>query len=180
MAEWLQQRAGEAVAKADLSEGERFLAPDFGVLSARSWTDWRFGIELRDSDLTEISGNDPDAAAFKEIVRQKAREAYRQREIEYPVLVGLAHFTGRQDDGSRRVNRDGLVGWAKERFDSSLDETSLHLPVLKNLSKHSVKQVPAAMNNPIHLELKCREWSEPFCSRYWITPGKTIFSRWIT
>ncbi len=135
VAEWLQQRAGEVVAKADLSEGERFLAPDFGVLSARSWTDWRFGIELRDSDLTEISGNDPDPAAFKEIVRKKAREAYQQREIEYPVLVGLAHFTGRQDDGSRRVNRDGLVAWAKERFDSSLDETSLSPASLDELKQ---------------------------------------------
>ena len=48
IAEWLQQRASEAVAKADLSEGERFLAPDFGVRSARSWTDWRFSFELRD------------------------------------------------------------------------------------------------------------------------------------
>ena len=120
--------------KADLSEGERFLALEFGVLSARSWTDWRFAIELADSDLAEISGNDPDPEAFKEIVREKAREAYQQREIEYPVLVGLAHFTGRQDDGSRRVDREGLVAWAKERFDASLDETSLaptHLNELK-------------------------------------------------
>ncbi|MBT4157239.1 MAG: preprotein translocase subunit SecA, partial [Planctomycetaceae bacterium] len=43
VAEWLQQKASEAVAKADLSDGERFLAPDFGVVTARSWTDWRFG-----------------------------------------------------------------------------------------------------------------------------------------
>ncbi|MDG1992756.1 MAG: SEC-C metal-binding domain-containing protein [Pirellulales bacterium] len=135
VAEWLQQRASEAVAKADLNDGERFLAPDFGVLSAQSWTDWRFAIELRDSDLTEISGNDPDPEAFKEIVREKAREAYQQREIEYPVLVGLAHFTGRQDDGSRRVDRDGLVAWAKDRFDSSLDETSLSPTSLDKLKQ---------------------------------------------
>ncbi|MBT6920313.1 MAG: preprotein translocase subunit SecA, partial [Planctomycetaceae bacterium] len=107
VAEWLQQKASEAVAKADLSDGERFLAPDFGVVTARSWTDWRFGIELQDSDLTEILGNEPDAEAFKEIVREKAREAYHRREIEYPVLVGLAHFTGRQDDGSKKVDREG-------------------------------------------------------------------------
>ena len=135
VAEWLQQRASEAVAKVDLNDGERFLAPDFGVFSARSWTDWRFAIELRDSDLTEISGNDPDPEAFKEIVREKAREAYQQREIEYPVLVGLAHFTGRQDDGSRRVDRDGLVAWVKDRFDSTLDETSLSPTSLDELKQ---------------------------------------------
>ena len=103
VAEWLQQRVSEAIAKADLRDGERFLAPDFGVVTARSWTDWRFGIELQDEDLAEIIGNEPDPEAFKEIVREKAREAYQRREIEYPVLVGLAHFTGRQDDGSKKL-----------------------------------------------------------------------------
>ena len=102
VAEWLQQRVSEAIAKADLRDGERFLAPDFGVVTARSWTDWRFGIELQDKDLAEIIGNEPDPEAFKEIVREKAREAYQRREIEYPVLVGLAHFTGRQEDGSKK------------------------------------------------------------------------------
>ena len=133
VAEWLQQRASEAVAKADLSDGERFLAPDFGVVTARSWTDWRFGIELQDSNLNEIAGNEPDAEAFKEIVREKAREAYQRREIEYPVLVGLAHFTGRQDDGSKKVNRDGLLTWARDRFDSSIDEASLSVTSLDQL-----------------------------------------------
>ncbi|MBT6055183.1 MAG: preprotein translocase subunit SecA [Planctomycetaceae bacterium] len=135
VAEWLQQKASEAVAKADLSDGERFLAPDFGVVTARSWTDWRFGIELQDSDLTEILGNEPDAEAFKEIVREKAREAYHRREIEYPVLVGLAHFTGRQDDGSKKVDREGLLTWAQDRFDSSIDEASLSVTSLDQLKE---------------------------------------------
>ena len=135
VAEWLQQRVSEAIAKADLRDGERFLAPDFGVVTARSWTDWRFGIELQDEDLAEIIGNEPDPEAFKEIVREKAREAYQRREIEYPVLVGLAHFTGRQDDGSKKVNREGLVDWARDRFDSSIDETSLSVTSLDQLKE---------------------------------------------
>ena len=135
VAEWLQQRVSEAIAKADLRDGERFLAPDFGVVTARSWTDWRFGIELQDEDLAEIIGNEPDPEAFKEIVREKAREAYQRREIEYPVLVGLAHFTGRQDDGSKKVNREGLVAWAQDRFDSSIDETSLSVTSLDQLKE---------------------------------------------
>ena len=125
VAEWLQHRAAEAVAKADLSEGNRFLAADFGLRSARAWTDWRFGIELSDDDLSGVSAADPDPEAFKAMVREKARSAYRQREIEYPVLVGLAHFAGRQADGSRRLDRDGLLAWARERFDPNLDETAV-------------------------------------------------------
>jgi len=125
VAEWLQQRAAEAVEKADLTEGERFLAPDFGLRSARAWTDWRFGIELTDNDLAAISAADPDPEAFKAIVREKAQSAYRQREIEYPVLVGLAHFAGKQPDGSRRLDREGLLAWARDRFDPELDEAAV-------------------------------------------------------
>ena len=125
VAEWLQQRAAEAVEKADLSEGERFLAPDFGFRSARAWTDWRFGIELSDDELAGFTAAEPDPDTFKALVRDKARAAYRQREIEYPVLVGLAHFAGRQPDGSRRLDREGLLAWARDRFDPGLDEAAV-------------------------------------------------------
>jgi preprotein translocase subunit SecA len=66
-----------------------------------------------------------DAAAFKSLVKAKARAAYAHREIEYPVLVGLAHFSGRQPDGSRRLDREGLVAWAQERFDPAVTEADL-------------------------------------------------------
>jgi preprotein translocase subunit SecA len=135
VAEWLQQRASEAIAKADLSDGEKFLGHDFGLQSARGWTDWRFGVELTDADLANIAGNDPDAEAFKQIVREKARAAYRKREVEYPVLVGLAHFSGRQGDGSPRLDRAGLLAWARERFDPTLDEASLSSPGLDDLKR---------------------------------------------
>ncbi len=173
VAEWLQQKASEAIAKADLSDGERFLAPDFGVVTARSWTDWRFGIELQDSDLAEILGNEPDAEAFKEIVREKSREAYQRREIEYPVLVGLAHFTGRQDDGSKKVDREGLLAWAQDRFDSSIDEASLSVTSLDQLKdtlnaastrRHNQPQSPRTemqrMERAVLLQILDNAWKD--------------------
>ena len=135
VAEWLQHRAAEAIAKADLSEGEKFLAPDFGLRSARGWTEWRFGVDLTDADLAHISQADPDPEGFKQIVREKARAAYQQREVEYPVLVGLAHFSGQQSDGSKRLDRSGLLTWARDRFDPNLDEASLAAPGLDELKR---------------------------------------------
>ncbi|MFM7108100.1 MAG: SEC-C metal-binding domain-containing protein, partial [Planctomycetaceae bacterium] len=125
VAELLQERAAEAIHRIDLSEGARFLAPDFGLRSACGWTEWRFGAALDAADLAAFEKAGGDAAAFCGIVKRKAREVYARREIEYPVLVGLAHFTERRPDGSRGLDREGLVAWARERFDPSLDETAL-------------------------------------------------------
>jgi preprotein translocase subunit SecA len=125
VAEFLQERAREAIHRIDLTEGGRFLAPDFGLRSACGWTEWRFGARLDESDLAAVEKAGHDANAFKELVRRKAREVYAQREIEYPVLVGLSHFSGRQPDGTRRLDREGLLAWARERFDPDLQEADL-------------------------------------------------------
>ncbi len=125
VAEFLQDRAREAIHRIDLSEGARFLAPDFGLRSACGWTEWRFGVRLDEADLAPLEKTGYDAQSFKQLVNRKANEVYANREIEYPVLVGLSHFSGRQPDGSRRLDREGLLAWAQERFDPSLQESDL-------------------------------------------------------
>jgi preprotein translocase subunit SecA len=122
--EFLQERAREAIQRIDLAEGARFLEPDFGLRSARGWTEWRFGTALDESDIAAVEKSGADAQAFKQLARRKAREAYERREVEYPVLVGLSHFTHRAPDGVR-LDRDGLVAWARERFDPALTAEDL-------------------------------------------------------
>jgi preprotein translocase subunit SecA len=122
---YLQERAREALHRIDLAEGRRFLDPEFGLRSARGWTEWRFGTPIDAEEAESLTTDGLDAGAFQELVRRKARAAYAHREIEYPVLVGLAHFSGRQPDGSRRLDREGLVAWARERFDPDLSADDL-------------------------------------------------------
>jgi preprotein translocase subunit SecA len=123
--DFLQERSREAIQRIDLSDGARFLAPDFGLRSACAWTEWRFGVGLTADELAALEKSGLDARSFKELVRRKAREVYAHREIEYPVLVGLAHFSGRQPDGSRRLDREGMLAWARERFDPNLPDDAL-------------------------------------------------------
>ncbi|MGB8853643.1 MAG: SEC-C metal-binding domain-containing protein [Pirellulales bacterium] len=125
VAEALQEKAREAIHRIDLSEGARFLAPDFGIASACGWTEWRFGIQLGQQEIAALKAAGGDAEAAKQIVRRVAREVYEHREIEYPVLVGISHFSVRLPDGSRGIDRDGLLGWARERFDPNLQDTDL-------------------------------------------------------
>jgi preprotein translocase subunit SecA len=132
-AEFLQEQVREAVHRIDLTEGARYLAHDFGLRSACGWTDWRFDARLSAAELEQAERNAADPQAFKEFVARKAREVYARREVEYPVLVGLSHFSGRQPDGSRRLDRDGLLAWARERFDPELDAAAVAAPDLETL-----------------------------------------------
>jgi preprotein translocase subunit SecA len=125
VAEFLQDKAREAIHRIDLSEGSRFLAADFGVASACGWTEWRFGIQLGQQEIAALKAAGSDAEAAKQIVRRVAREVYTHREIEYPVLVGISHFSVRLPDGSRGIDREGLLGWARERFDPNLQDADL-------------------------------------------------------
>jgi len=125
VAEFLQQQCRDAIQRVDLSEGARFLTPDFGLRSACGWTEWRFGVRLDAQEVEQAQASGLDVKQFTALVQRKAREVYARREVEYPVLVGLSHFTRRQQDGSRLLDRDGLVAWARERFDPDLDVSLL-------------------------------------------------------
>ncbi|MFM8578043.1 MAG: preprotein translocase subunit SecA [Planctomycetaceae bacterium] len=110
----------EALGRVDLAEGCRFLTPDFGVMTACAWVQWRFGVEV-DPD----SFDSRDVAAFRTLISRKARESYEAREIESPVAAGVAHFLRAQPDGSRHLDREGLAAWARRRFGAGLDDSAL-------------------------------------------------------
>ena len=77
-------RRGRSEPKARASWSE-----DFGVRTACGWVQYKFGIDAR-------SGRGRQAwtpSAFKQLVREKAAQAYDERETEYPVMAGLYHFT---------------------------------------------------------------------------------------
>ncbi len=83
VAELLQEKAREAIHRIDLSDGARFLAPDFGLKTACGWTEWRFGQPLTAAELAETDAAGHDVEAFKKIVKRKAREVYAARESRY-------------------------------------------------------------------------------------------------
>jgi preprotein translocase subunit SecA len=120
LAEVLLKKAHEAVAEVDLSEGARFLAPDFAVQTACSWVTYKFGITLDPKEMAQL-----EPEAFKRLVRERAAEAYELRETEYPVLAGISHFTSQDSSGHKRVDRDALAAWARDRFNVALDAEDL-------------------------------------------------------
>jgi preprotein translocase subunit SecA len=112
----LYEKAREAIAKVDMSEGQKFLTEDFAVRTAVGWVHYKFGFNI---DFEEAKKLEPEALKAK--IRELAAKAYDEKETEYPVMAGLYHFTTRDAAGAKRYNREGLVGWARTRFGVDLE-----------------------------------------------------------
>src|SRR5207249_803000 len=108
-------KARESIQKADLSEGKILLQEDFPQRAILGWAHAKFGLNLR---LEDIKGR--DAASLKTYFNQQVRAAYEQKEAEYPVMAGIYRYTLGQGPQSR-LDREGLVAWARERFAVDLD-----------------------------------------------------------
>jgi preprotein translocase subunit SecA len=139
LAEAMLGKAREAIAAIDLSEGARFLSESFAVETACGWVHYKFGIALDPHQMRAL-----EAEPFKRLVREKAAQAYEQRETEYPVLAGISHFTTQDSSGHKRVDREALAAWARDRFDVQLDAEDLKTrqreEICGLLVEHSRKQ----------------------------------------
>ncbi|MBS0210255.1 MAG: SEC-C domain-containing protein [Planctomycetes bacterium] len=120
LGEVLIAKAREAVRQTELSEGSRVLDPEYGLKQTVSWVQYKFGIEV---PLESLRGKEPET--IKQLVLDKSAEAYTTREVEYPVMAGLAHFTTQDAAGVKHYDREQLVGWARERFGVDLDVEDL-------------------------------------------------------
>ena len=114
--EMLMERAREAIGRVDMAEGARFLQEDFGLRTALGWVQYKFGLAL---DIEAVRSLDP--TALKDLVRERAKQAYTEREIEFPVLAGMYRFTTRDAQGQKRYDREKLLAWASDRFGIELD-----------------------------------------------------------
>jgi preprotein translocase subunit SecA len=129
--DFLIERSRAALAKIDLSEGERFLQPDFGVMAACAWVKHKFGFELK---VDEVRDLEPEP--FMQLIHDRARAIYRDREAGYPVMAGLLHFTTRDATGHKRYEREELARWAADRF-----QVELSLEDLKNKQRDEIRDL---------------------------------------
>ncbi|MCA9267152.1 MAG: SEC-C domain-containing protein, partial [Planctomycetales bacterium] len=116
----LVEKAREAIARIDLSDGAQYLDVDFGLRAALAWAHHKFGVEVKLDDVREL-----DRQAIKDMICEKAQAAYQQRESEYPVLTGLIRYSQAQAGGHTRIDREGLVEWAQRRFEAKLTDEDL-------------------------------------------------------
>jgi preprotein translocase subunit SecA len=111
--------AEKTVAAVDLSAGEAFLDASWGLKSLADWARAKFGLKIDPAELTEKS-----TADLHTLIHRQVMALYRQKEIEFPVKVGMARFMAEKagtPGGGQRYDREGLYHWARQRFPSAAD-----------------------------------------------------------
>jgi preprotein translocase subunit SecA len=136
LAETLLEKSREAVEAVDLTEGKKFLEENYGVIAACGWVQHKFEIKLDPTEMVKL-----DSAAFKRAVREQAHAAYDEKEVAYPVVAALHHFTTRDASGQKRYDREQIVAWARERFQADLD-----LETLKSRQRDEVRDLLIAIS----------------------------------
>ena len=117
---YLLDEATQSIQQVDLSEGQKYLGREWGQDSLIDWARQKFQLILNADEIRNI-----DNESVKELIIGRVRNAYRQKEINFPVEVAMAaHMAERtagQGAGSQKYDREGLYRWARTRFSSQAE-----------------------------------------------------------
>ncbi len=95
-----------------------FVDPRFGRRRLAAWAHDKFGLEL---DVDELTNKAPEEV--EQMLGERMRAAYREREIEYPV-VAIIEYALRQAGSNRNVFYEQVARWANRKY--ALDLTYEH------------------------------------------------------
>ncbi len=111
--EELRKAAAEKIDQIDLSEAGKYLVEDFARAALAEWARTKFDIEF---DQAALAGSDEDV---RTLLMEKVAEAYRKREIEYPVEYAMDVTIAQA--GTENVYALGnLVDWANRKYQADL------------------------------------------------------------
>ena len=130
VAQFLIDKSAEYIKRNDLSRGKDLLDPDFGVRTACQWIKNKFGLDV---DYHSVKDLDPKEFIAK--IHSFVFEKYREKEIRFPVLTTLLHYTINEPTG-RRIDRDGVIEWARHRLGVVIPPEDLH-----NRQRHEIESV---------------------------------------
>jgi preprotein translocase subunit SecA len=129
VAQYLIQKASDYIDRVDLSRISNCLDPDYSLQAACLWVKNKFGITVSPESL---KGMEPEQVI--ENLRKEVFAHYREKEFQFPVMASLIHYTIRDESG-KRLNREGIIDWAKSRFGIDLPSDEL-----KNMQRHEIEE----------------------------------------
>ncbi len=115
ISQYLFAEAEKTVHAADLTKGKVYLQPDWNFVSLCNWFDLKFHIKL---DSAQFDADMP-RERIREVLVAEVRKLYHQKEIEFPVVAGMARFMNDKGPGGaigQKYNREGLYHWYMMRF----------------------------------------------------------------
>ncbi|HEX8341004.1 MAG TPA: preprotein translocase subunit SecA [Tepidisphaeraceae bacterium] len=120
----LKQGTLDFIDARDVSGLQRFLEPNFAAQALCDWADDKFGIELKPEEILADAEREQfkPARVIVDLIDTRAREAYRRREIEYPVDHILSMVGGNEvEQLDNPYAADYLKTWAKAKYDVDIE-----------------------------------------------------------
>ncbi len=129
VAQFLIKKSSDYIDRVDISRVASVLEPNYGAQSVSVFAKIMFGLKI---DPASFKGLEPEQIYEK--VRAQVLDLYREKEVQFPVVSGLIHYTIRDESG-RRLNREGIIEWAKRRFGIDLPGDEL-----KNMQRRQIEE----------------------------------------
>ncbi|MCA9083405.1 MAG: preprotein translocase subunit SecA [Planctomycetaceae bacterium] len=107
----IMEPAVASIGRWDLKDLGVFLDPDFHLKSLCNWAHQHFTLCL---SVDEIKGK--DQAQIEQHLKEKIRQLYDEKEVTFPVNVGLHSFLAGSGSEGEKYNREKLARWANTRF----------------------------------------------------------------
>ncbi len=151
--EELTEAALQQAEKKDLSGLEKFVVPYYGQRDLANWARNKFGIELVPEDLAKM---EPEEVA--EQILGQARDAYKRREVTYPVEFVLEMvFKGAQQDQSWAVEQ--LIAWARQRYEMQWTPEQVAKMTITDIGKALTDEAEQWMHGDKLIE-QCKQKAE--------------------
>ena len=112
----LTNRAAEAVQRWEFSELEPLTNELFPLKSLARWANFNFMLGLTAEDLQSL-----DQRELGELLRTRVAGQYDEKEVTFPVSVGMHNFLSGDGSQNERAHRERLARWANTRFDAGFD-----------------------------------------------------------
>jgi len=112
---YLNERAEESIGRFDYSELEFLMADDLGSRSLCGWLQQQFTLEVQPDELAELSADE-----INDLLKTKLDDLYREKDVMFPVAVGLTRFLSGDHSSGEKYDREGLVRWSNDRFGAAL------------------------------------------------------------
>jgi preprotein translocase subunit SecA len=143
----LSARVNEVMNKAEFSGVEGFLDDAYPRMALCAWLNYQFGLSMSPSEFADL-----EPPEVNEKISQKVREHYEEKEVMFPVAVGLTRFSS-DSQSVDKYNKEHLVHWVNSRFQCNVTVDDLkgksHDAIEEFLAKCSKDYLEKAHTEPL-------------------------------
>jgi len=138
----LRAAAADQVNRTDCSGLIKYLEPLYAERELANWAKEKFGIEITPQEMMTDAGGKTAKPADEivDMIDKRARQAYAQREIHYPIEHAITYaFGGSEGNTDNPYSAQFLSQWVKSKYDVDLPVEKIRTMSVADLRQQLVQ-----------------------------------------